>query len=129
MYRVSTHPHRMMVRLDGGTRGYVRSAAEVEGVSMPVVLRAAILAALPLEVDGLALSRATTQTGRPAQGAGPLPRTGLRLCFACHWRIAVFADDHSVSLSTAARALIADGLKRDWSAHVGQAIQGDLWRP
>lgn len=129
MYRPPTHPHRMMVRLDGGTRGYVRSAAEVEGVSMPVVLRAAILAAEPLQVDGLALSRATTQTGRPAQGAGPLPRTGVRLCGACHGRIDALATKHRVSLSTAARALIADGLKRDWYAHVGQAIQGDLWRP
>jgi hypothetical protein len=129
MYRPPTHPHRMMVRLDGGVRGYVRSAAEVDGVSMPVVLRAAILAALPLEVNGLALSRATTQTGRPAQGAGPLPRTGLRLCGACHGRIGSLATEHRVTLSVAARALIADGLKRDWSAHVGQAIQGDLWRP
>ena len=119
----------MMVRLDGGVRGYVRSAAEVDGVSMPVVLRAAILAALPLEVNGLALSRATTQTGRPAQGAGPLPRTGLRLCGACHGRIGSLATEHRVTLSVAARALIADGFKRDWSAHVGQAIQGDLWRP
>jgi hypothetical protein len=119
----------MMVRFDGGTRGYVRSAAEVEGVSMPVVLRAAILAAEPLAVDGLALSRATTQTGRPAQGAGPLPRTGVRLCGACDRRIQVLATKHRVALSVAARALIADGLKRDWSAHVTQATQGDLWRP
>jgi hypothetical protein len=129
MYRPPTHPHRMMVRLDDATRGRVRLASVAQGVAMPVVLRAAILAALPLEVDGLALSRATTQTGRPAQGAGPLPRTGVRLCGLCHGRIDALATKDRVSLSTAARALIADGLKRDWSAHVGQAIQGDLWRP
>ncbi len=129
MYRVSTHPHRMMVRLDAATRTHVLCAAELAAVPMPVVLRAAIIAALPLEVDGLALSRATTQTGRPAQGAGPLPRTGLRLCGACDRRIQVLATKHRVALSVAARALIADGLKRDWSAHVVQATQGDLWRP
>jgi hypothetical protein len=126
MYRPPTQPHRMMVRLDADTRTQVMDVAWA-GVPMPVVLRAAILAALPLEVDGLALSRATTQTGRPAQGAGPLPRTGLRLCGACDRRIQVLATKHRVALSVAARALIADGLKRDWSAHVGQAIQGDLW--
>ncbi len=129
MYRVSTHPHRMMVRLDDAARGRVRLASVAQGVSMPAVLRAAILAALPLEVDGLALSRATTQTGRPAQGAGPLPRTGLRLCCACDRRIQVLATKHRVALSVAARALIADGLRRDWSAHVTQATQGDLWKP
>ena len=129
MYRPPTHPHRMMVRLGGGTRGYVRSAAEVEGVSMPVVLRAAILAAEPSHVDGPALLRATSHTGHPFRGEGPSPRTGMRLCGACHGRIGALATEHRVSLSVAARALIADGLKRDWSAHVGQAIQGDLWRP
>lgn len=126
MYRPPTHPHRMMVRLDADTRTQVMDVAWA-GVPMPVVLRAAILAALPLEVDGLALSRATTQTGRPAQGAGPLPRTGLRLCGACDRRIQLLSAKRRVALSVAARALIADGLKRDWSAHVTQATQGDLW--
>jgi hypothetical protein len=117
----------MMVRLDGFTRGFVCAKAAMSGVSMPVVLRAAILAAEPAQVDALALSRATTHTGHPFRGEGPAPRTGMRLCGHCRELLGETADEYRVSLSVAARALIADGLRRDWSAHVVQATQGDLW--
>ncbi len=126
MYRVSTHPHRMKLRLDGTTHEYIAAAVYRDGTPRAVLLRAAILAADSAQVDGLALSRASSRTGGAAHGAKH-PGVALRVCGECRARIVALAHKHVVPEAVAARALITDGLSRDWEAHVTQATQGDLW--
>ena len=110
-YRFATHPHRVTIGFDAALWQRVRAAAESVNPTYPqhgAVVRAAILAADP--------NPAPYRTGARFAVAS---RRALRLCSACAGRF---------DGAPAMRALVADGLNRDWKAQLRRAEMGDAWR-
>lgn len=115
-YRPTTHPTRVTVtlplalskRIDGGAGAdHDRSA----------VIRAAIFAAGDLGAD----------VPRPEPRMADTVRHALRLCGASRARVLQEVDSGR-TFAGALRALVADGLTRDWRAQLRRAEMGDAWR-
>jgi hypothetical protein len=85
-----------------------------------------MLAADPTAIDGAALTAATAPVGGAAHGT-VLPVTSLRVCGHIAERVTMLVEAHHVERVVAVRALIADGLRRDWPGQFWRANVGDLW--
>ena len=116
-YRPTTHPHHTTVIMPHALWQRVEAAADRELCDYSRVIRAAILGAgeAPAGVGGVDNRRAPTY------------RHALRLCSACVERIR--AETGGLSKARALRALVADGLTRDWRAQLRRAEMGDAWKP
>lgn len=114
-YRPSTHPHRRTVVVPQALWQAVEAAAERELVDYSRVIRAALLAA----------ESAPAERGRPDGRVGTTERHAIRLCGACVERIR--AAMGPATAAGAFRALLADGLGRDWRAQLRRAEMGDAF--
>lgn len=114
-YRPATHPHRRTVVVPRALWQAVEAAADRELVDYSRVIRAALLAA-----EG-----APAERGRPDGRVATTERHAIRLCSECIARVR--AAMGPATQAGALRALLADGLTRDWRAQLRRAEMGDAW--
>ena len=113
-YRPTTHPHRVTVIVPRSLWAAVLAESVRLNCDPSIVARAAILAA--------------QSYAGPMQSVDnrlePTERRALRLCEVCAARTVSGPG----TAASALRALVADGLTRDWRAQLRRAEMGDAWR-